>query len=160
MTSLELITMTLSAVGGSAVIIAGLVAWLGKLWADRITRAEKLLQEIDVDLRKRRIEVYAALWKSTSLLPMWPKAPGVTYQQLMRFSESLRTWYFEIGGMYLSRSTHANAYAPLQQELKELLETHPSGVITDAHYESIRRRCSALRSALASDIESRREGPA
>ena len=30
---------------------------------------------------------------------------------------------------------------------------------SDEHYEKIRRACSTLRSALAGDIESRREGP-
>jgi hypothetical protein len=158
MTSLELITAIISAAGGSAVIIAALAAWLGKLWADRITQAQKLLQDIDVDLRKSRIEVYAQLWESTALLPMWPKASGVTYAQLMQFSESLRTWYFEVGGMYLSRSTHKNAYSPLQEALKGLLQSHLSGGISDEHYESIRKRCSTLRTALAGDIESRREG--
>jgi hypothetical protein len=159
MTSLELVTTIVSAAGGSALIIAGLAAWLGKLWADRIMQAQKLMQDIDVDLRKRRIEVYAELWKLTALLPMWPKASGVTYEQLMRFSESLRTWYFERGGMYLSRSTHKNAYTPLQEALMELLQAHPSGEISDKHYECIRKRCSTLRTALAGDIESRREGP-
>jgi hypothetical protein len=158
MTSLELVTTIISAAGGSAVIVAALAAFLGKLWMDRITQAQKQLQDIDVDLRKRRLDVYPQLWKSTALLPMWPKASGVTYEQLMHFSESLRTWYFEVGGMYLSRSTHRDAYTPLQKALKALLESHPSGLISDAHYESIRLYCSGLRTALAGDIESRREG--
>jgi hypothetical protein len=160
MTPLELIATILTAAGGAAVIIAGLAAWLGKVWADRITQAQKLLSDIDVDLRNRRIAVYAELWKSTAILPMWPRATGVTYEQLTRFSESLRTWYFQTGGMYLSRSTHDKAYSPLQQALKELLQPHPVGVISDEHYETIRKRCSALRTALAGDLESRREGPA
>ena len=136
-----------------------MAAWLGKLWTDRITQAHKLLQDIDVDLRKRRLKVYPELWKCTELLPMWPRVPGVTYEQLMELSKSLRQWYFETGGMFLSRSTHDNAYTPLQEALKNLLESHPSGEISDADYELIRKRCSTLRTALASDIESRREGP-
>jgi hypothetical protein len=97
MTSLEIIMTVITAAGGSAVIVAGLVAWLGKVWADRIAQAQKLLQDIDIDLRNRRIVVYGSLWKSTALLPKWPKASGVTYEQLMQFSESLRSWYFETG---------------------------------------------------------------
>jgi hypothetical protein len=159
MSPTELITTILAAAGGTAVIVAGLAAWLGKVWADRIVRAEKLLSDIDVDLRNRRIPVYAELWKSTAILPMWPKASGVTYQQLMHFSETLRTWYFQTGGMYLSRSTHDKAYSPLQKALMELLQKHPSGLVSDQDYETIRRHCSALRSALAGDLESRREGP-
>jgi hypothetical protein len=159
MSTTELITTILAAAGGVAVVIAGLAAWLGKVWADRIMRAEKLIADIDVDLRNRRIPVYAELWKATAILPMWPKATGVTYQQLMHFSETLRTWYFQTGGMYLSRSTHDKAYSPLQKALMEMLQKHPAGVVSDADYETIRKCCSTLRTALAGDLESRREGP-
>jgi hypothetical protein len=160
MTAFEIIATVITAAGGSAVIVAGLAAWLGKVWADRIAQSQKLLQDIDLDLRKRRIEVYAELWKATALLPKWPKATGVTYEQLLQFSGALRTWYYEKGGMYLSRSTHRDSYSPLQDTLAEILQDNKSGLISDQHYESIRRRCSALRTALAGDIESRREGPA
>jgi hypothetical protein len=164
MTFPEIIVTIVSAIGGSALVVAGLAAWLGKVWADRISQSQKLLQDIDLDLRTRRIGVYDRLWKSTALLPKWPKAKGVTYSQLMQFSETLRTWYFETGGMYLSRSTHRDAYSPLQDELMRVLSgiepEHMVDAITDAHYEAVRVRGSALRTALATDIESRREGPA
>jgi hypothetical protein len=55
--------------------------------------------------------------------------------------------------MYLSRTTHRDAYAPLQDTLGEVLTAHTTGAISDEHYDLIRTRCSALRSALANDIE-------
>ncbi len=160
MSPLEVIATVISAAGGTAAIIAALAAWLGKVWAERIAQSQKLAQDIDLDLRKRRIEVYNELWRTTALLPKWPRAIGVTYEQLLGFSESLRTWYFEKGGMYLSRSAHRHAYSPLQDELAEILRMYKTGLISDEHYDAIRKRCSALRTALAGDIESRREGPA
>ena len=93
------------------------------------------------------------------MLPKWPKASGLTYEQLLAFSQALRDWYFMKGGMYFSRSTHDDAYSPLQDALAEVLRSNSSGVISDEHYEKIRKACSTLRSALAGDIESRREGP-
>jgi len=159
MSTIEIIVTVLTAAGGSAVIIAGLAAWLGKVWADRIAQTQNLLQEIDIDLRTRRIGVYEDLWKSTAILPKWPKATGVTYEQLRLFSEALRNWYFEKGGMYLSCSTHKTAYCPLQETLEEVLRKHRLGPISGEDYDAIRERCSALRTALAGDIESRREGP-
>jgi|RhiMetdeSRZDD1v2_1073273.scaffolds.fasta_scaffold00248_16 hypothetical protein len=156
---LEIILTVLTAAGGSAVVLAALAAWLGKVWADRIAQNQKLNADIDVDLRVRRIDVYQELWSCTSLLPKWPKASGVTYQQLLAFSQTLRDWYFMKGGMYLSRSTHDKAYSPLQDALAEVLKSNSSGAISDEHYERIRRACSTLRTALAGDIESRREGP-
>ena len=158
MTPSEIILTVVTAAGGSAVIVAGLAAWLGKVWADRIAQTQKLMQGIDIDLRTKRIDVYGELRKSTAILPKWPKATNVTYEQLLSFSDSLRTWYFEKGGIYLSRSTHNNAYSPLQDALADVLRTHNSGPVSDEDYDAIRSRCSALRTALAADIQSRREG--
>jgi len=155
----EIVLALLGAAGGSAVVVAALAAWLGKVWADRIAQTQKLLQDIDIDLRKRRIDVYQELWTSTSILPKWPKAEGVTYERLLQFSHELRSWYFTKGGMYLSRSTHDKAYSPLQDALAEVLRANRSGVLSNEHYEAVRSRCSTLRTALAGDIESRREGP-
>jgi hypothetical protein len=155
----EIVLTVLTATGGSAVVLGALAAWLGKVWADRMAQTQRLLQDIDVDLRKRRIDAYQELWKSTALLPKWPKADGVTYERLLQFSEELRSWYFDKGGIYLSRSTHDDAYGPLQDALAELLGANKSGPISNEHYEVVRRLCSRLRGALAGDIESRREGP-
>jgi len=55
MTATEFIATAITAAGGSAVMVAGLAAWLGKIWADRIIQTQKLLHNIDLDLRKRRI---------------------------------------------------------------------------------------------------------
>ena len=159
MGALEIILTVLTAAGGAAVVLAALAAWLGKVWADRIAQNQKFHADIDVDLRVRRIAVYQELWTATALLPKWPKASGLTYEQLLTFSQTLRDWYFMKGGMYFSRSTHDDAYGPLQDALAEVLKSNSSGVISDEHYEQIRRACSTLRSALAGDIESRREGP-
>ncbi len=160
MTPTEIITTIIAASGGSAIIVAGLAAWLGKVWADRIAQSQKLHHDIDLDLRKRRIEVYSELWKSTALLPKWPMATDVTYEKLLEFSISLRSWYFEKGGIYLSRSTHTNGYTRVQDTLAEILKNNKSRQIISAeHYELVRCQCSDLRTALAGDIESRREGP-
>jgi hypothetical protein len=75
------------------VIIAGLAAWLGKVWADRIAEAPKFASEIDLDLRKRRIDVYQELSESTAVLPKWTRASDVTYEQLLQLSMTLKDWY-------------------------------------------------------------------
>lgn len=159
----ELILTVLGSAGGAGVIIAGLSAWLGKVWASRIADAHmqalKFAATIDLDLRKRRIEVYKRVWKETGLLPKWPEAEGVSYEKLWRLSEWLRDWYFDEGGMYLSRTTHNNGFAPLQDAIADLRKQNHTGEITPEHYKLIRSKCSALRTAMALDIESRRESP-
>jgi hypothetical protein len=159
MSAIEIILTVIASAGGAGVVIAGLAAWLGKVWADRMAQSQKLIGEIDLDLRSRRIDAYAELWQATGLLPAWPQASDVTYADLLRFSHTLRTWYYEKGGIFLSRSTHANAYGPLQGAIAELLRSGKTGVLASADYDAIRILCSTLRTALANDIESRREGP-
>lgn len=159
MPATEIIFTIIASAGGAGVIVAALAAWLGKVWADRFAQSQKMLGDIDLDLRKLRIAAYAPLWKATGLLPKWPRAAGVTYADLFELSAQLRTWYYDTGGIYLSRSTHASAYGPLQDAIADLLRSGKAGPLTDADYEAIRGRCSTLRTALANDIESRREGP-
>jgi hypothetical protein len=159
MSAVELILTVLTAAGGVGVVVAALAAWLGKVWADRIAHSQKLIGEIDIDLRAKRIPVYAELWKATSLLPKWPRATDVSYEQLGEFSKTLRRWYYHTGGMFLSQTTHRTAYSPLQDAIGKLLAQGKTGSLSDADYDAIRDCCSKLRSALANDIESRREGP-
>jgi hypothetical protein len=159
MSPVELVLTVLTAAGGVGVIVAGLAAWLGKVWADRIAQSQKLIGEIDIDLRAKRIPVYAELWKATSLLPKWPRATEVSYEQLVDLSKTLRRWYYYRGGMFLSQTTHRTAYSPLQEAIATVVSEGKTGPLSDADYEAIRARCSTLRSALANDIESRREGP-
>lgn len=159
MSGVEIILTVLGAAGGAGAIIAGLSLWLGKVWADRIAQTQKFTGEIDLDLRARRLNVYPELWKLTAMLPKWPRAKDVTYEKLTGFSETLKKWYFETGGMYLSRATHYKAYSPLQDTIAEVLARHSSGPISDQDYDTVREKCSALRTALTEDIESRRGSP-
>ena len=107
------------------------------------------------DLQHERFATYKELWRLTKLLPKWPRANAVGYEDLRKLSQSLRDWYFnEGGGMFLSRAAHTS-YAALQDSLTAILVEQPSGVISDEHYEAVRVLCSTLRSQLARDVGSR-----
>jgi hypothetical protein len=146
-----IVTSVVSAIGGSSIVLAAMSAWLGKVWSERIARVENLLGQIDIDLRERRIETYKDLWEATAVFPKWPRAIAVTYEDLLKFSQVLRQWYFHRGGMYLSRTTHRDGYTVLQTTIEDILRAHPSGVILEGHYDLVRERCSSLRSYLATD---------
>jgi hypothetical protein len=113
--------------------------------------------EVDLDLRKQRLEHYKELWALTKILPRYPRDENVTYENLGEFFEKLRSWYYEKGGMFLSRGAHDQAYTPLQETLSKILQQCSSGRLSNEHYDEIRRKCSYLRLALADDIKSRRE---
>ena len=113
---------------------------------------------IDSDLRAHRIEVYSELWKKTGLLPQWPRNHQLTYPQLRQFTTDLRDWYFERGGMYLSRSARA-AYGRVQEALGAVLAESKDGAVSAPDYEAVRTQCSNLRNELTDDLLSRREAP-
>ena len=117
---------------------------------------------VDVDLRKRRIDVYTELWEKTKILSKWPRNPDVTYIALKDFSEALKEWYFEKGGMFLSRTTHNKAYIPLQEAITNTIKQKGGPIyegITDEEYDRIRELCSNLRTHLTEDIISRKTAP-
>lgn len=106
-------------------------------------------------LVQERIGAYRPLWQLTGILPKWPKAAAVTYEDLRNFSEALREWYFVgAGGMFLSRTAHTG-YAAVQNALTAISDVSPSGVISEQHYSTVRELCSALRTCLADDIKAR-----
>ena len=113
---------------------------------------------IDSDLRAHRIEVYCDLWKKTGLLPQWPRNQQLTYSQLQQFTTDLRDWYFERGGMYLSRSAR-EAYGKVQEALGSVLAESKHGTVSDSDYDAVRTQCSYLRNELTDDLLSRREAP-
>lgn len=160
MTDSNLVAALLASLGGGVAAAAAMAAWLGSVWKERIARSEAALIQVDVDLRLRRIAVYEPLWKLTALLPRWPRNDDLSYEELHRFSQALRQWYFDGGGMYLSRTTNANGYYPLQLALEKLLSQHKTGKLSHESpddYGAIRDCCSTLRSHLAADIASRRD---
>lgn len=154
-------------------ILGVIVGFLGKVLLDRFTFANKRDVEVDVDMRKRRLDVYPELWKLTELLPKWPRNPNVTYEQLGKLQKDLMTWYFNKGGIYLSRSSFDDAYRPLQETLTAVSKLERKGFLPKEPflenakigddkcdvYDAVREACSKLRSALTQDVESRREAP-
>ena len=167
----------LGGVTGGAAIAIVLAVLFAKLTAEKIAqaaerrfesalnRAEELHRvllatatTIDSDLRAHRIEVYAELWKKTGLLPQWPRNQQLTYPQLRQFTTDLRDWYFERGGMYLSRSARG-AYGKVQEALGSVLAESKDGTVSTPDYEAVRTQCSNLRNELTDDLLSRREAP-
>jgi hypothetical protein len=115
-------------------------------------------QGIDTDLRNRRLEVYKVLWALTAALPQYPARAPLTVAGLLAFSEKLRDWYFETGGIFLSTDAR-DAYFEVQKSVRAVLDTGASGQVDDATYDGIRTRCSRLRTELAEDLFSRRAAP-
>ena len=157
-----------------AVLIGALMAFIGVL----VVRDCRGRCEMDETLRDSRLKFYKPLWTQTQLPPRWYKTEPFTYDQALNLSETLNTWYFGEGGIYLS--FHARrAYEHVQKSIKEFSgmakenaemedktgsDSDSSDTEDDAvrkrqrqvelkdRYEVIRKSCGHLRSELTKDV--------
>lgn len=103
----------LAIVGGVlSLITAGFLALLNA-WIS--TRAG-----VDEVLRSQRLELYPKLWSATAAVSRWPRVQ-VTRGSLEDLHAALRSWYYAMGGLFLSGSARAR-YGDVQKLIETLLE--------------------------------------
>jgi hypothetical protein len=117
-------------------------AYFGLHWKVR----KELEAEYDKDLRAKRREVYAALWKLLQPLAKYSPPGELTTESFKRLSVELRQWYFEVGGLYMSAGTR-DAFFALQDELNR----------PTADGDKARDAGSRLRTATTRDVGARNE---
>lgn len=133
-----------TAVGGG-VITKTLDSWLGG--------RSKVIEE----LREDRLRSYTLVWERTATLSAWPRT-NATYHDLKDLHLYLRCWYFNVGGLYLSENARGR-----YGEMQELIARHLSQCETldeqlgTAAYKDLMDACSAFRTAITEDLESRRQ---
>jgi hypothetical protein len=174
-----------SLLAGSGIVgalVASLFAAVTSWYNQRLTHELETLQArqearaaIDVNLRELRLAVYKELWELTGVVPRWPRAAqpladDVTYEDLRRFSDNLRIWYYTKGGWLLSTEA-GEAYTPVQEaicneddgvlwaEAADGTRAIRTGPVTAADYDRVHDRCSELRSELTEDLHSRLAAP-
>ena len=140
----ELGTIIVSSVTGAVVAFVGAV----------LKNALDVRTKIDESLRSSRTPEYKTLWAKTRRLPKWPRA-DITYGQLDALRREFRDWYFDGGGIYLSRQSQRR-YASLQDLLATLDYGDAEKGVEPPEYDAVRERCSALRTSLTDDLVSRR----
>jgi hypothetical protein len=114
-------------------------------------------------MRQLRLHSYPLLWQLTSSFSRWPRMTN-TYADLEEFHRWFRSWYYEVGGLHLSENSRAR-----YGEAQELMAAHlgapegqampvqPLRPIPDDVYGGLLEACSALRTGLTEDLESRRQ---
>jgi len=127
-----------------AVLGAALSSWL----AGRAKAADAV--------RELRLKAYPAVWEQTSVISRWPRTDA-TWSHLCDLHVTLRTWYFETGGLYLSENARRR-YGSLQQLLAQLLDLNKDTEVVDpTDYSALMDEASAFRSALTEDLQSREQ---
>lgn len=132
-------------------IVGALVSYIGALTKNALDARVK----IDESLRSTRLELYKVLWQETGLLPRWPRAAGVTYEQLSEMSKRFRDWYFNVGGIYLSMQAR-RAYGKLQETIALVVVAAKTDTLSDTDYDAVQKKCSDFRTELTRDLQSRR----
>ena len=136
------------------ILSAGVGALTGVVttaWKSR----KDLEAQYDIDLRKRRIEAYAELWKVLEQLA-YHFGPGeVTNESAGKLGAALRRWYFRTGGLVLSSDTRP-AYFNLQQALEGVaVPADDPRKLEAAQLEILKALASRLRTSSTRDVATR-----
>lgn len=145
-------TELLTAVAGA--LVTGIVTYFATARKVR----NDLEAEYDRDLRSRRIRVYQKLWQALEPLAVYAPPGPVTYDGAQELAVSLRTWYYETGGLYLSEDSR-DCYFPLQTALAELAAQAPgdgTAEIPPEKLKDLKGKGSRLRKSMARDVGTRK----
>ena len=145
-------------------LVGALVSYLGAVLKNALDTSSRISEH----LLEKRTEQYTLLWDITRAIPRWPRDPSITYKNLEKLSQRLRDWYFDGGGIYLSRRSQ-DAYGKLQETVdciyKGKTDKEKSAAINSDEadetneYDQIRKKCSTLRTLMTDDLLSRRSAP-
>jgi hypothetical protein len=139
------------------IISGALVAYVSAVLKFR----KDLEAEYDKDLRNQRINVYKDLWRRLDLVARYDRPKPLNASTLQELTVSMRQWYFEIGGLYLSeesRKTYFDFKKTIEKLLKsskyeagELLNPQDTTIVLD--------QASLLRARLTKDVGTRKSSP-
>jgi hypothetical protein len=154
----QTVTAIISAAGGLAVATAGAI----------VKGALAQRAGLDEELRDTRTKLYPSVWRSTGATSRWPKSE-LTWGRIRAFHEGLRDWYYgEVhhaaadatpGGLYLSRNSQKR-YREMQHLIACVLldaDARDNQLVPQEYYELVSDACSAFRTALTEDLETRRK---
>ena len=116
------------------------------------TTRRNLEVTFDTSLRELRIAAYKELWKELEALAKYARPKPLTDKEARKLAETLRIWYFETGGIFLSTRTRRDYFA-----LLDGLQAVGGGSESDDEF--LRVLGSRLRSGMTADVGTRRTFP-
>ena len=117
--------------------------------------------EYDKTLHDKRLELYKELWPITKPLGRFVPHFSLTYNIVRKAVTDMHEWYFNEGGIYLSKNSRKPYFHLKEQMLRvidnERLEATPDARIEDKEAcNAILNAATSLRTSLADDIRTRR----
>ena len=142
-------------------LIAGAITAVVTYFATLAKARLDLSIEYDKELRQERLAVYQDLWKRLKPLARYSVERPLTRQVVRATSDSMRDWYFDVGGIYLSQRTRG-PYFDLKEAMQLVIDSpewrkEPDQVLPDQTLQPLLKCGSALREALSNDIGTRQQ---
>jgi hypothetical protein len=147
----------------TSVLIGGLAGGVSAVITYFSTRAKLRLDvaaQYDKQLQDSRLAAYIKLWEMLEPLARFGRDKPVTYAVMKDISDKTRTWYFQTGGIYLTRAS-ATPYFKWKGLMQQLLDDpefvkKPDEAIPEKQLEAIIAARSTLRTNLSDDIGTKR----
>jgi hypothetical protein len=141
-------------------LISGAITAVITYFSTRSKIRLDLTAEYDKELRKDRLGVYKDLWKLLKPLARYSPEKPLTYRVVKDTSERMREWYFETGGIYLSRESRG-PYFQLKAAMQAIIDDpaladRPDEPLGDLRIQTVLDGGKRLRAGLADDIGTRR----
>jgi hypothetical protein len=142
----------------SSPLLLALIAIAGSVLGALINGTLATRAKVNEEMRKLRLDSYPRLWELTSRFSRWPRTAN-TYGELKGLHGQVREWYYKTGGLHLSDNSR-DRYGEVQELVAAHLGASESRADEHLHahvYQGLLDACSALRTALTEDLESRRQ---
>jgi hypothetical protein len=141
-------------------LISGIVGAVITYFTTRSKIRLELTAEYDKELRKKRLEVYQELWKLLKPLARFSRENPITYQIVKDTSENMRNWYFDTGGIFLTKESRIPYFA-LKKEMQKIIDNDDLEksveMIREEELNPILRQGNSLRTSLSEDIGTRKK---
>jgi hypothetical protein len=143
-------------------LVAGIISAVLTYFGTRSKIRLDLTAEYDKDLRASRLEVYKTLWTLLKPLARYSREGPLTYQLVKNISEEMRDWYFDTGGIYLSRQSRG-PYFKMKEVMQAIIDDaslvqRADEPLSEVNIKALLKSGTRLRESLADDIGTRR-GP-
>ena len=138
-----------------ASIITAVVAAILAAVGTYVTTRRNLQIQFDASLREMRIAVYKPLWSRLAGLAKYARPEPLSRDEALELAETLRDWYFETGGLFLSQETRRDYFA--LHDALEVVPRRTSGeTLSVEDDELLRVLSSRLRTGMTRDVGTRR----
>lgn len=138
-----------------ATVITAVVAAVLAAVGTYVTTRRNLQLQFDASLRDLRIDVYKVLWKELESLAKYARPEPLSKSQAQQLAITLRTWYFETGGLFLSQDTRRDYFA-LLDGLEVVPRRTDEPILEEEDDEFLRVLGSRLRTGMTRDVGTRR----